>query len=171
MSPFARVNAAHAGYFSSGYIIRMKNARGDACEIHNPDAALDLILFCDHASNAIPEDLGTLGLADADFASHIVYDIGAAALTRALSDRLGASAVIARWSRLVVDLNRGPDDPTLAMKLSDGRIIPGNCDLTPEALAGRVARYHAPYHAAIAERILAARQSGLVPVLISMHSF
>jgi len=171
MSRFARVNAAQAGIFSSRYNIRMKNAPSDACEIHNPDAPLDLILFCDHASNTVPKDLGALGLADADFTRHIVYDIGAAALTRSLSDRLRAPAVIARWSRLVVDLNRGPDDPTLVMKLSDGRIIPGNRDLTPEALAARVARYHAPYHAALAGRIVAARRTGLVPVLVSMHSF
>jgi predicted N-formylglutamate amidohydrolase len=79
--------------------------------------------------------------------------------------------VIARWSRLVVDLNRGPDDPTLVMTLSDGRIVPGNRDLGPSGIAERVARYYLPYHAAIAGRLAAARQRGLVPVLISMHSF
>jgi predicted N-formylglutamate amidohydrolase len=149
----------------------MTNTGGEACEIHNPDAPARLLFFCDHASNSVPRELGTLGLPQSDFARHIVFDIGAAHLTRALSNRLGAPAVIGRWSRLVVDLNRGPDDPTLVMKLSDGHIIPGNRDLDRATVAGRIARYHAPYHAAIAKRIAAARADGLTPVLISMHSF
>jgi predicted N-formylglutamate amidohydrolase len=80
-------------------------------------------------------------------------------------------AILARWSRLVVDLNRGADDPTVVMKLSDGRIIPGNRDSDPNSIAERIASYHAPYHAAIAARIAAARANGIVPVLVSMHSF
>src|ERR1044071_3288283 len=92
-----------------------------AFELHNGSSPPALLFFCDHASNAVPKELGTLGLPETDFVRHIVYDIGAAALTRALSDRFRAPAVIGRWSRLVVDLNRGPDDPTLVMKLSDGR--------------------------------------------------
>ncbi len=113
--------------------------------------------------------LGTLGLGAADFAAHIAYDIGAAGLTRALADRFQAPAILARWSRLVIDLNRGADDPTVVMKLSDGRIIPGNRAADPKEIAERIARYHAPYHTAIAERIAAARgarhrsHSGLHP--------
>ena len=143
----------------------------EAFELHNADAPASLLFFCDHASNRVPKELGTLGLPETDFARHIVYDIGAAALTRALSERLHAPAVIARWSRLVVDLNRGPDDPTLVMKLSDGRIVPANCNLDAAGIAERVARYHTPYHAAIAGRIQAARAAGIVPVLVSIHSF
>src|SRR5262249_30649318 len=62
-------------------------------------------------------------------------------------------------------------DPTVVMKLSDGRIIPGNRDLDGAGIAERIARYHAPYHAAIAARIAAARANGIVPILISVHSF
>src|SRR5262249_15444068 len=131
-----------------------------ACEVHNPDAPARLLFFCDHASNAVPKELGTLGLPQEDLARHIVYDIGAAALTRRLSDRLFAPAVIARWSRLVVDLNRGPDDPTLVMRLSDGRIVPGNRDLGASGIAERVARYYLPYHATISARIAAAQYAG-----------
>jgi predicted N-formylglutamate amidohydrolase len=149
----------------------MTNLGEEAFELHNADAPASLLLFCDHASNKVPKELGSLGLPDSDFARHIVYDIGAAALTRALSDRLRAPAVIARWSRLVVDLNRGPDDPTLVMKLSDGRIVPANRNLDAAGIADRVARFHTPYHTAIAERIAAARAEGIVPVLVSMHSF
>ena len=133
-----------------------------AFEAHNEHAPARILFLCDHASNAVPPELGTLGLSSSDFASHIASDIGAAAMTRALSDRFKAPALIGRWSRLVVDLNRGGDDPTVVMKLSDGRIIPGNRDLGRDGVRDRIARYHAPYHAAIAEKIAQARAEGQI---------
>src|SRR5688572_12478901 len=39
------------------------------------------IILCDHASNAVPPELGDLGLPAAEFQRHIAYDIGAAAVT------------------------------------------------------------------------------------------
>ena len=142
-----------------------------AYELHNGNASGAVIFLCDHASNKVPDELGSLGLEASEFAAHIAYDIGAASLTRALADRSAAPAFLARWSRLVVDLNRGADDPTVVMKLSDGRIIPGNRALDRSGIEDRLARYHAPYHDAIAARIALARAGGMVPVLISMHSF
>jgi len=140
-------------------------------EIRNEGAAPNLLVLCDHAANAVPAELGTLGLSLSDFQAHIAYDIGAAPLARALADRFGAPAILARWSRLLVDLNRGADDPTVVMKLSDGRIIPGNRMLDEAGVRMRVARYHAPYHERIAAEIAAAREKSIVPVLVSMHSF
>ncbi|HEY4264954.1 MAG TPA: DUF1244 domain-containing protein [Micropepsaceae bacterium] len=140
-------------------------------ELRNGDAPGSLLFLCDHAANTVPQELGTLGLPPPDFATHIAYDIGAAGLTRALADRFGAPAILAHWSRLVVDLNRGADDPTVVMKLSDGRIIPGNRDGGRAEIDERIACYHTPYHAAIAARLAAARFQGIVPVLISIHSF
>ena len=142
-----------------------------AYEAHNGAAPAKLLFLCDHASNDVPPDLHNLGLAEDDFARHIAYDIGAAKLTRALADLATAPAILARWSRLVVDLNRGVDDPTVVMRLSDGRIIPANRDLSADAVEERIHRYHAPYHAAIAEKIGGARAQDVVPILISIHSF
>ena len=130
-----------------------------------------IIFLCDHASRAVPEELGTLGLPEKTLAGHISSDLGAGALTRAVAKRLDAPAVLSRFSRLVVDLNRGADDPTVVAQLSDGHIVPGNHDLTRVQIAERIARYHAPYHAAIESRIAAARAQGIVPVLVSIHSF
>jgi predicted N-formylglutamate amidohydrolase len=112
-----------------------------------------------------------LGLSEADFARHIAYDIGAAELTRAVAGLWQAPALLACWSRLVVDLNRGSDDPTVVMKLSDGRVIPGNRDLDRNGVEDRILRFHAPYHAAIATKIRDAASAGIVPILVSMHSF
>jgi len=128
-----------------------------------------LIFLCDHASNRFPAEYGTLGLDPTLMTTHIASDIGAAAVTRTLAARFGAPAVLARWSRLLIDLNRGEDDPTLVMKLSDGSIVPGNRGAGQ--IADRIARFHVPYHARIAEEIDTQTTRGAVPVLISMHSF
>ena len=99
-------------------------------EICNSEAPPRILFLCDHASNRIPLELNTLGLSEDDLSSHIASDIGAGALTRALAKAFEAPALLGIWSRLLVDLNRGADDPTAAMKLSDGRIVPGNARLT-----------------------------------------
>jgi predicted N-formylglutamate amidohydrolase len=127
-----------------------------------------LLLLCDHASSALPPDFGTLGLDLALFSTHIAYDIGAASVTRALAAVYGAPALLGRWSRLLIDLNRGADDPTIVMKLSDGSIIPGNRDAGPDEVARRVAAYHVPYHDAVASHL---DRIGPKAVIVSMHSF
>ena len=132
-----------------------------------------VILVCDHASNALPKEYGTLGLDAAQLKRHIAYDIGASAVTRALAlaREMNAPAVLAGFSRLLIDPNRGADDPTLVMKLSDGAIVPGNRNADEAEIAKRIARFHEPYHQAIAARIAKARAQGKTPVLVSVHSF
>ena len=58
------------------------------------DPATGLLLLCDHATNAIPEELEGLGLPPAQLERHIAFDIGAAAMTRAMAARLGCPAVL-----------------------------------------------------------------------------
>jgi predicted N-formylglutamate amidohydrolase len=126
-----------------------------------------VLFLCDHAAPGLPPGYGTLGLGAELFRAHIAYDIGAAVVTRALAAGFGGPAVLGVWSRLLVDLNRGPDDPTLIMKLSDGSIIPGNRELSETERARRITEFHAPYHREIAQQIARLGQ----PVLISLHSF
>jgi predicted N-formylglutamate amidohydrolase len=127
-----------------------------------------LLFLCDHASNALPPGLGSLGLAPGLFGTHIAHDIGAAAVTRALAAAYGAPALLGVWSRLLIDLNRGADDPTIVMKLSDGSIIPGNRDAGPDEVVRRIAAWHTPYHAAITAAL---DTIGPGAVIVSMHSF
>lgn len=134
-------------------------------------AAGGLLLLCDHATNALPATCGTLGLAAGEFERHIAYDIGAAGVTRHLSGLLGAPAVLTRFSRLLIDPNRGEDDPTFIMRLSDGAIIPGNRHLDAAERQQRIVRYYRPYHDAIGRVIEPAIAAGHTPVLIGMHSF
>ena len=129
-----------------------------------------IVLLCDHASNALPAELGTLGLQEHELRRHIAYDIGAEAITERLAKRLGAPAVLSRFSRLLIDINRGADDPTLIMRLSDGAVVPGNQCLSPEQRDARIARYWRPYHDAAGRVIAACRDAGPPPVIFSVHS-
>ena len=135
------------------------------------DPGCGLILLCDHASNAFPPGYGTLGLPPEQLLRHIAYDIGAGALTRALSQRLRIPAAMTCFSRLLIDPNRGRDDPTLVMRLSDGAVVPGNRHIDADEKAQRIVRYYDPYDAAIAGLIDAAVSAGRVPALFSIHSF
>jgi predicted N-formylglutamate amidohydrolase len=139
--------------------------------LHNSEGRPGLIFLCDHAGREIPDGYGDLGLPKAAFDRHIAYDIGAADLTRALADGFGAPAVLGRYSRLFIDLNRGADDPTLVMKLSDGQIVPGNARADAGEVAKRLALAHEPYHREISRQIGRGRALGLRPVLVSIHSF
>jgi predicted N-formylglutamate amidohydrolase len=136
-----------------------------------PDGDPSLLFLCDHASNAVPPDVGDLGLSEADMARHIAYDVGARGLTLALADLFEAPAVLSRFSRLVIDPNRGEDDPTLVMKLYDGSIIPGNRDAGPEEVARRLTAHYRPYHDAITAALDGALAQGVEPRLLSIHSY
>lgn len=127
-----------------------------------------LLLVCDHASNRVPAALDELGLPRERLTEHIAVDIGAAAVTRLLTPALGASAILAGYSRLVIDCNRALDDPSSIPSLSDGVAIPGNRNLSDTARGARRSEIFTPYHASIARRLGAA---STVPALISIHSF
>ncbi len=105
--------------------------------------------------------------ADADMARHIAYDVGAAGLARALGAALDSPVICSDFSRLVIDPNRGEDDPTLVMKLYDGTIIPANRHVDAAEIERRLDTLYRPYHAAYAE--LAARQPDTV--ILAIHSF
>ncbi|MGR3435700.1 MAG: N-formylglutamate amidohydrolase [Shimia sp.] len=127
------------------------------------------VVSCDHASNRVPDEVGggSLGLPPEDMARHIAYDVGALGVARALGRLLDAPVVASNVSRLVIDPNRGEDDPTLVMQLYDGTIVDANRRVDDAERARRIAAYHAPYHAALG-RAMAARTA---PVLVSVHSF
>lgn len=123
----------------------------------------DILLICDHASNAVPADID-LGVAPAVLDKHVAIDIGAGPLTEALAARLDAPALLASVSRLVIDLHRQPDHRSLIPETSDGHVVPGNVGVDR---AARIARFHAPYHRRLAKLIGEAQ-----PILLaSIHSF
>ncbi|TVR95732.1 MAG: N-formylglutamate amidohydrolase [Rhodospirillales bacterium] len=128
-------------------------------------------MVCDHASNVIPEAMGDLGLAQAMLHRHIAYDIGAGELTRRLSARLDAPAVLAGYSRLLIDVNRQPGAPESILAESDGVPIPGNSALSDADQQARAEAFHWPYHHAIETVFAHLRRRGPEPLLFSVHTF
>ena len=140
-------------------------------EIIDGDYDRGMVLLADHAMNRLPPAYGSLGLPEAAFGRHIAYDIGIEGLTRVLASRLGVPAVLGCFSRLLIDPNRGEDDPTLIMKISDGAIIPGNHPITQEEWDRRLDTYHRPYHRAVEETIARTQTPQRAPLVLSLHSF
>lgn len=135
------------------------------------DAATGLLILCDHAENTLPEAYNLLGLRQEDLHRHIAYDMGAAGVAERLAGMLGAPALLSQFSRLLIDPNRGLDDPTLIMQISDSLIVPGNVGLDEAEITSRIDRYYEPYHRAIERAIEAGLAVGKPPVIVSMHSF
>ena len=152
-------------------LLRQEQPEGAPFRRIDGDWTSGVLLLCDHADNRIPGPYGTLGLSPEDINGHIAYDIGAAGLVEHLARALGAPALLTRYSRLLVDPNRGLDDPTLIMQLSDGRVVPGNAVLDKAEIDARVERYYAPYHHAIDVAIDQVMAAGKPPVLLAIHSF
>lgn len=138
-------------------------------EIEGADRPGRWLVSCDHATNIVPPWVngGDLGLPPDEMNRHIAYDIGAEGLTRALATRLNSPAILSRFSRLVIDPNRGEDDPTIMMRLYDGTIIPGNRNADDAEKEERLERLYRPYHAAYAA--LADKMTD--PVICAVHSF
>ena len=140
-----------------------------AYRIIGADRPARWLITCDHASNRVPADIGggSLGISAADMNRHIAFDPGAAGLATALAAGLDAPVILSDFSRLVIDPNRGEDDPTLIMKLYDGTIIPANRAVDAAETARRIETLYRPYHAAYAR--LAARRPDTV--IVAIHSF
>lgn len=111
----------------------------------------------DHASKRVPPEI-ELGIPDKLLDTHIAWDIGAAALARAL----GFPRFLGNISRLVVDFNREEGRPGLVPRESDGHPITGNHVEPGERLP-----YWLDYHDALAAQIARIRPG----FLLSLHSF
>ena len=136
------------------------------------DRTKGLVLLADHAGRELPDEYGDLGLPPSEFDRHIAYDIGVEEVTRSLAGLLGVPAVMARFSRLLIDANRGEDDPTLIRQLYDGTIVPANYPMSEEERERRLSRYYRPYHDAVGSMIASvAAASGAAPFIFSIHSF
>lgn len=141
-------------------------------ELVEGDRTRGIVLLADHARNALPDEYGDLGLPAGEFARHIAYDIGVEMVTRGLAARLRAPGAMATYSRLLIDPNRGEDDPTLIRQLYDGTIVPANYPMGATERARRLERYYRPYHDAVGALVSSvAHASAAAPFIVSIHSF
>lgn len=137
---------------------------------YNDHGTAPVLLVADHASPFFPASMNQLGLADWVLEEHVAWDIGVDGLVRFLADELDAQAVLAGFSRLLIDPNRRLDDPGAIPEISDGIAIPGNLGLDEGQRAMRVHSFYKPYHDAIDQRLDQFRQRAIVPAVIAVHT-
>lgn len=128
------------------------------------------LVTADHASNFVPAEVSSdpsLGLPPDEMQRHIAWDPGAEGVAAELARLLDSPALFSRFSRLVIDPNRGEDDPTLVMRLYDGTLIPANRHIGAAEIETRLDLLYRPYHAAYA-RLAAERPDR---VICAIHSF
>jgi predicted N-formylglutamate amidohydrolase len=126
-----------------------------------------ILIIADHASNYIPKEKNKLGLPSASLNQHIAFDPGIRELSLDLSNRLKCKLVQGKYSRLLIDLNRDLDDPTVIPEIVDRKIIPGNIGLSKKELRLRVNKIYNKYHNEI-DRVIKREK---VKVILSLHSF
>jgi predicted N-formylglutamate amidohydrolase len=146
-------------------------SRQSSVLVSNARGASPFVIVCDHASNRIPDKYGDLGLSQIERASHIAWDPGALAVSRALSTLLDAPLVQSTVSRLIIDCNRALDAKDLIWTLSEATPIPANENLDAAERDYRITHFHRPYHASIETLLEARRHAGLQTILVCMHSF
>lgn len=128
------------------------------------------VLACDHAGNAIPRRLGSLGIDPRTLRRHVAWDIGALGVARHLAALLDAPLVWQRYSRLVIDCNRGPWTGDFIPLISENKVIARNRSITNEDRRARIEEIFEPYHRRLSE-ILDKQSSTLQRVLVAVHSF
>ncbi|MER9580523.1 N-formylglutamate amidohydrolase [Mesorhizobium sp. M0276] len=148
-------------------------AASDTVRVTNPGGSSPFVLTCDHASNFLPAEFGTLGLAAEDLSRHIAWDPGALPVARRMAEALDATLIETRISRLVIDCNRPLDAPDLIMSVSvsEKTVVPANQGLSADEREARVALAWRPFHGTIEKTIEDRLASGRETRLVSIHSF
>lgn len=139
--------------------------------VHRDDGASPFLLTCDHAGRAVPAALGDLGVPAAEWERHIARDIGAAGMAQAMADALDAWLICQTYSRLVIDCNRPLDAPGSIVAVSERTAVPGNRDLSDEAIAARRADIFMPYHQRTVQELDRRAAAGRPTILVTVHSF
>ena len=99
--------------------------------------------------------------------THWSIDIGVEEFCRLLAEHTGCAGILARFSRLLIDVNRDLKSPTLIRRKADGRPILLNQAVSEEDLSERIEQYWRPYHAA-AHQLVKSVPDGFV---LGLHSF
>ena len=146
-------------------------------DVHISRGASPLIVSFPHVGTDVPDDLAArmtpaaLRLDDTDFAQPALYDF---------IEEMEASTVTARWSRLVIDVNRPPDDKPLYPGQWGAGLVPTETFLgeavyrgaVPDAaeIDARRQRFWRPYHDALRAAIEASVEAHGFALLWDAHS-
>ncbi|AQS46665.1 MULTISPECIES: N-formylglutamate amidohydrolase [Thioclava] len=147
------------------------NSAHAAVDIEGAERSGQIVLVCEHASNAFPAPWGELGLTPDQRDAHIAWDPGALGLARGLAAKLEAPLVAACQSRLIYDLNRPPHHTGAMPVQSEIHEIPGNAGLTPDDRSARTEALYLPFHAALGGLVAERLARGQATALVTVHSF
>ena len=145
--------------------------RNPVIAVENPEGSGPFVIFCDHASNRLPEDFASAGFDPALLQLHIAWDPGALAVARQLSAALDAPLIWPDASRLLIDCNRPLDASSLIVAETERGPVEANRDLSDEERSRRIAVIHAPYHGAIDACLRRRAAAGLGTAIVAIHSF
>ncbi|MEO6363237.1 MAG: N-formylglutamate deformylase [Caldimonas sp.] len=149
---------------------------GDSFTLHRGSAPL--LLSLPHVGTEIPPDIGQRlvprahAVEDTDWHLAEVYDF---------ARELGASIVVPRWSRYVIDLNRPPENTPMYAGANNTELVPTRFFTgeplyrdsdNPDAaeVAHRIAAYWRPYHDALATELARLKAEHGHAVLWDGHS-
>lgn len=137
-----------------------------------------LVVSVPHAGTRVPDEImarfsaPARALPDTDWHVDTLYDFAAA---------MGATVLIAHYSRYVVDLNRPPDDQSLYPGQTTTGLVPvdtfagepiyeGDIDPDMAEVMGRIDGYWHPYHTALERELTRVREAHGHVVLWDAHS-
>ena len=143
------------------------NADPDPVLCFKGNEGAEVVLVCEHAGQAIPQSLGTLGLTPQELDRHIAWDIGALAVAEKIAANLGADLIQQCYSRLVYDCNRPFEAPDAIPEVSEDVAIPGNRNLSEAARADRRRAIFDPYDTALTHLLETAPKRAA----FAIHSF
>ena len=143
----------------------------DIYSVVNKYSESNIVLVADHGGNEVPESMGKLGLAAAALNCHIAIDLGVSSLVRGLSSNLQSAALIANYTRLLIDLNRPLGEGRSVVTKSDGINISGNQNISDLEYIKRAEIFYWPYHNTLANLLANIKLRGKTPILISLHTF
>ncbi len=144
---------------------------GAPAHVINENGKSPIVLVCEHASCHIPAVLNNLGLDEGDRTAHIAYDIGAEPMARMMSELLDAPLIVQRYSRLVYDCNRPPENPNAWPVKSETTEIPGNVGLRAAQKSDRVEQIYKPFHQTVSNFIDRHQQGDIEAIIVTIHSF
>jgi predicted N-formylglutamate amidohydrolase len=133
-------------------------------------AVTGLVLSCEHASWALPLDV-ELGVSADVARSQAGWDHGAYDIIAKISEHTGIAAHAGSFTRMFVDLNRGPDHPDVCPAVCYGAPVPGNAQLSPHDRAARLEAFHAPYWNAVRREVAARLVTHGEVLHVSSHTF
>ena len=126
-----------------------------------------VFLTCEHASEALPEGYAWSARDRRLVGTHWAFDLGARDLTLELAAALEAPAVLATFSRLLVDPNRPVESETLFRRDAEGEPVELNAAIDGPERERRLSRYYQPFHDAVDRQL----RENASPIVLAVHTF